>query len=68
MRTHGLVIDGDYLWSVAATSGRSRRWMEDGKIVGKIQMAKTRSGLHGLEIRTGSLVLRRRKGWVCNLT
>jgi hypothetical protein len=70
LRTHGLVIDGDYLWSVASDYWQIHKISQkDGKIVAKIQMAKSDPAVHGLEIKDGLLwYCDADKGWVCNLT
>jgi sugar lactone lactonase YvrE len=70
LRTHGLVIDGDYLWSVASDYFQIHKISQkDGKIVGKIQMAKTDPAVHGLEMKDGVIwYCDADKGWVCNLT
>jgi sugar lactone lactonase YvrE len=70
LRTHGLVIDGDYLWSVASDYFQIHKISQkDGKIVGKIQMAKTDPTVHGLEMKDGVIwYCDADKGWVCNLT
>jgi sugar lactone lactonase YvrE len=70
LRTHGLVIDGDYLWSVASDFWQIHKIsLKDGKVVGKIQMAKTDPTVHGLEMKDGVLwYCDADKGWICNLT
>ena len=70
LRTHGLVIDGDYLWSVASDFWQIHKIsLKDGKVVGKIQMAKTDPTVHGLELKDGVLwYCDADKGWVCKLT
>jgi len=44
LRTHGLVIDGDYLWAAASDFAQIVKISQkDGTIVGKIQLEKNRS-------------------------
>jgi sugar lactone lactonase YvrE len=72
LRTHGLVIDGEYLWSVASDYQQIQKISQkDGTIVGKIQLAKTDPAIHGLEMRNGVLWYcdaDRNSGWICTLT
>jgi hypothetical protein len=71
LRTHGLAIDGNYLWSVASDFAQIQKLdSRDGKIVGKIQLDKASDPqVHGLELRDGALwYCDASKGWVCNLT
>ena len=72
LRTHGLVIDGDYLWSVASDYQQIQKISQkDGRILGKIQLAKTDPAVHGLEMRNGVLWYcdaDRNSGWICTLT
>jgi hypothetical protein len=72
LRTHGLVIDGDYLWSAAPDYQQIQKIrQEDGRIVGKIQLAKTDPTVHGLEMRNGVFWYcdaDRNSGWICTLT
>ena len=70
-RTHGLAIDGNYLWSVAADFWQIQKLdARTGKIVGKIQLDKnTDPAIHGLELKDGVLwYCDAGRGWVCNLT
>jgi len=70
-RTHGLAIDGNYLWSVAADFYQIQKLdSKTGKILAKIQLDKnTDPSIHGLEIKNGVLwYCDANKGWVCNLT
>jgi hypothetical protein len=70
-RTHGLAVDGDYLWSVASDFYQIQKLdTRTGKIVAKIQLDKsTDPAIHGLEIKNGVLwYCDAGKGWVCNLT
>ena len=70
-RTHGLAIDGDYLWSVAADFWQIQKLdARTGKIVAKIQLDKnTDPAIHGLELKSGVLwYCDAGQGWVCNLT
>jgi hypothetical protein len=71
LRTHGLAIDGNYLWSVASDYAQIQKLdSRDGKIVGKIQLDKAGDPqVHGLELKDGVLwYCDASKGWVCNLT
>ncbi len=71
LRTHGLAIDGEYLWSVASDYAQIQKLdQKDGRIVGKIQLDKANDPqVHGLEIRDGVLwYCDASKGWVCTLT
>jgi hypothetical protein len=71
LRTHGLAIDGAYLWSVASDFAQIQKIDSgDGRIVGKIQLDKANDPqVHGLEIKDGVLwYCDASKGWVCNLT
>jgi len=71
LRTHGLAIDGDYLWSVGADFSQIHKLdNRDGKIVAKIQLDKKADpAIHGLEIRNGVLWYNdAQSGWTCNLT
>ncbi len=71
LRTHGLALDGQYLWSVGSDYAQIHKVdTRDGKIVAKIQLdKKTDPAVHGLEIRGGTLwYCDAQSGWVCNLT
>ncbi len=72
LRTHGLAIDGDTLWSVASDYQQIHRIAQsDGRILGKIQLAKTDPTIHGIELRDGVIWYcdaDRNSGWVCTLT
>ena len=72
LRTHGLVIDGDALWSVASDYQQIQKISQaDGRILGKIQLAKTDPAIHGIELRDGVLWYcdaDRNSGWVCTLS
>ena len=71
MRTHGLAIDGNYLWSVASDFAQIQKLdSRDGKIVGKIQLDKANDPqVHGLELRDGVLwYCDASEGWICTLT
>jgi len=71
LRTHGLAIDGNYLWSVASDYAQIQKLdSRDGKIVAKIQLDKASDPqVHGLELKDGVLwYCDASKGWVCNLT
>ncbi len=70
-RTHGLAVDGNFLWSVAADFWQIQKLdSRTGKIVAKIQLDKnTDPAIHGLELKNGVLwYCDAGKGWVCNLT
>lgn len=72
LRTHGLAIDGDDLWSLASDYRQIQKISQkDGRIVGKIQLAKTDPTVHGLEMRNGVLWYcdaDHNSGWICTLT
>ena len=71
LRTHGLALDGDYLWSVGSDFAQIHKVdTRDGKIVAKIQLDKKNDpAVHGLEIRNGVLwYCDAQSGWTCNLT
>ena len=71
LRTHGLVLDGDYLWSVASDYAQIQKIStRDGTIVGKIQLDKKNDPqVHGLEMKDGAIwYCDASKGWVCKLT
>jgi hypothetical protein len=72
LRTHGLVVDGDNLWSVASDYQQIQKISQkDGKILGKIQLAKTDPAIHGLEMKDGVLWYcdaGRNSGWICTLS
>ena len=71
IRTHGLAIDGDYLWSVASDFWQIHKIAQkDGKIVAKIQLDKDKDPqIHGLELKAGVLwYCDASKGWICNLS
>jgi hypothetical protein len=71
LRTHGLAIDGNYLWSVASDYAQIQKLdSRDGRIVGKIQLDKKNDPqVHGLELKDGIIwYCDASKGWVCNLT
>jgi hypothetical protein len=71
IRTHGLALDGLYLWSVSTDFAQIQKIdTRDGKMVGKIQMDKKNDPqIHGLELKDGVLwYCDASKGWVCNLT
>jgi hypothetical protein len=71
LRTHGLAIDGEYLWSVGSDFAQIHKVdNRDGKIVAKIQLDKKADpAVHGLEIRNGVLWYNdAQSGWTCNLT
>ena len=71
LRTHGLAIDGQFLWSVGSDFAQIHKLdSRDGKIVAKIQLDKKADpAVHGLEIRNGTLwYCDAQSGWVCDLT
>jgi hypothetical protein len=72
LRTHGLAIDGEYLWSVASDYQQIQKISQrDGSILGKIQLAKTDPAVHGLELRDGVFWYcdaDRNSGWICTLS
>lgn len=71
IRTHGLAIDGDYLWSVASDFWQIHKIAQkDGRVVAKIQLDKNKDPqIHGLEFKDGVLwYCDASKGWICNLT
>jgi hypothetical protein len=71
LRTHGLAIDGDYLWSVGSDFWQIHKLdTKDGKVVQKIQLTKgTDPAIHGLEMRNGVIWYNdAQSGWTCNLT
>jgi hypothetical protein len=72
LRTHGLAIEGDTLWSVASDYQQIQKISQkDGAILGKIQLARTDPIIHGLEIRDGVLWYcdaGRNSGWICTLS
>jgi hypothetical protein len=71
LRTHGLAIDGDYLWSVGSDFWQIHKVdTKDGKVVQKIQLTKgTDPAIHGLEIRNGVIWYNdAQSGWTLNLT
>ena len=71
LRTHGLALDGNYLWSVASDFAQIQKLdSRDGRIVGKIQLDKASDPqVHGLEIKDGVLwYCDANKGWICTLT
>jgi hypothetical protein len=70
-RTHGLAIDGNFLWSVGSDFSQIHKLdSKTGKIVAKIQLDKKNDpAIHGLEIKDGVLwYCDAASGWVCNLT
>ena len=71
LRTHGLAVDGNFLWSVGSDFAQIHKVdTRDGKIVAKIQLDKKADpAVHGLEIRSGILwYCDAQSGWVANLT
>ncbi len=71
LRTHGLALDGDFLWSVGSDYSQIHKVdTKDGRIVAKIQTDKTNDpAVHGLEIKDGVLwYCDAQSGWVCSLT
>ena len=71
LRTHGLAIDGPYLWSVASDFAQIQKLdSRNGKVLAKIQLDKRNDPeVHGLELSHGILwYCDASHGWVCNLT
>ncbi len=71
VRTHGIAIDGDYIWCVGSDEAEIYKLrMSDGGIVAKIVLDKVNDpSVHGLDIRDGVLwYCDASKGWICNLT
>lgn len=71
IRTHGLAIEGEYLWSVASDFWQIQKLAQkDGRIVAKIQLDKNKDPqIHGLELRDGVLwYCDASKGWISTLT
>jgi len=71
IRTHGLALDGDYIWCVGSDEMEIYKLQKsDGRIVGKIVLDKKNDpSLHGLDIKDGILwYCDANKGWICNLT
>jgi sugar lactone lactonase YvrE len=71
VRTHGLALDGDYLWCVGSDEGEIFKLQKsDGKIVAKIRLDKQNDpSIHGLDMKDGVLwYCDANKGWICNLT
>lgn len=69
-RTHGLAIDGAFLWSVGSDYQQIHKIdTRTGKVVAKIQLTKEDPAIHGLEIRNGVLwYCDAASGWMCTLT
>ena len=71
IRTHGIALDGDYIWCVGSDEAEIYKLQKsDGAIVAKIVLDKTNDpSLHGLDIKDGVLwYCDANKGWICNLT
>jgi hypothetical protein len=71
VRTHGLALDGDYIWCVGSDEMEIYKLQKsDGKIVAKIKLVKgTDPSVHGLDMKDGVLwYCDANKGWICNLT
>jgi len=71
VRTHGIALDGDYLWCVGSDEMEIYKLQKsDGKIVAKIKLDKANDpSLHGLDMKDGVLwYCDANKGWICNLT
>jgi len=71
VRTHGIALDGDYIWCVGSDEMEIYKLqMSDGAIVAKIVLDKANDpSLHGLDIKDGVLwYCDANKGWICNLT
>ena len=71
IRTHGIALDGDYIWCVGSDEAEIYKLQKsDGAIVAKIVLDKVNDpSLHGLDIKDGVLwYCDANKGWICNLT
>jgi hypothetical protein len=71
VRTHGIALDGDYIWCVGSDEAEIYKLQKsDGAIVAKIVLDKANDpSLHGLDIKDGVLwYCDANKGWICNLT
>jgi hypothetical protein len=71
VRTHGIALDGDYIWCVGSDEAEIYKLqMSDGAIVAKIVLDKAGDpSVHGLDIKDGVLwYCDANKGWICNLT
>jgi hypothetical protein len=71
IRTHGIALDGDYIWCVGSDEAEIYKLqMSDGAIVAKILLDKAADpSLHGLDMKDGVLwYCDANKGWICNLT
>ncbi len=71
IRTHGIALDGDYIWCVGSDEAEIYKLqMSDGAIVAKIVLDKAADpSLHGLDMKDGVLwYCDANKGWICNLT
>ncbi len=70
VRTHGIALDGEYLWVVGADEMEIYKMTTaDGRILGKIKLDKGADpSLHGLDIQDGALwYCDANKGWICRL-
>jgi hypothetical protein len=71
IRTHGIALDGDYIWCVGSDEAEIYKLQKsDGAIVAKIVLDKANDpSLHGLDIKDGVLwYCDANKGWICTLT
>ncbi len=71
VRTHGIALDGEYIWCVGSDEMEIYKLkLSDGHIVGKIALDRaTAPALHGLDIRDGVLwYCDADSGWICTLT
>jgi hypothetical protein len=71
IRTHGIALDGEYIWCVGSDEAEIYRLrMSDGAITGRIVLGKANDpSVHGLDIKDGVLwYCDANKGWICSLT
>jgi hypothetical protein len=71
IRTHGIALDGEYIWCVGSDEAEIYRLrMSDGAITAKIVLDKANDpSVHGLDIQDGVLwYCDANKGWICSLT
>lgn len=70
VRTHGLALEGDFIWCVGADEMEIYKLaMSDGRIVGKIKLDKDKDpSLHCIDIRDGDIwCCDADKGWISRL-
>jgi hypothetical protein len=71
IRTHGIALDGDYIWCVGSDEAEIYKLQKsDGKIVAKIVLDKKNDPtVHGMDMKDGVLwYCDANKGWICTLT